>query len=157
MDQFRLANKIHIDTMKDFYAKYLKNKSTDCILYSNDGSQIKIQRELLGQTNFLREILSSTKDQCCKNLEIICPCTKEELTHLVNFLYNGEIHCKNENESFEIFENLKNIFGFTNNLCMEIQNKKSSDRGRYFAKNAWRGNNSVRAKFHHPSRISRNK
>ena len=86
MDQFKLANRNHINAMKDFCAKYLKNKSTDCILYSNDGSEFKIQKELLGQTSFLREILSSTKYQCCDNLEIFFPCTEEELSHLVNFL-----------------------------------------------------------------------
>ena len=49
MDQINIANKDHIPIINKFFVEYLKNKSTDCILYSNDGSEIKIQREILGK------------------------------------------------------------------------------------------------------------
>ena len=102
---------------------YLKNKSTDCILYSEDGSKFKVHKEMFGQTNFLREILSNTKEHCCGIIEVLCPCSKEELSSLVNFLYDGEIHCKEESESLKIIENLQNIFGFQRNLVLKYQNE----------------------------------
>ena len=86
------------ETYLDFY---LKKKSTDCILYSDDGSKFRVHKELFGQTDFLREILSSTKEHCCFTIEVICPCSKVELKHLVNFLYDGEIHCKKESDSLK--------------------------------------------------------
>ena len=91
---------------------YFRAKCPDCYLYSRDGAQFKIHKELFGQTKFLRKILSSTKGHCYGILEIICPCTKKELSYLVDFLYSGEIHCKNEKESLKIVENLEKMFGF---------------------------------------------
>ena len=99
---------------------YLKNKSTDCILYSNDGSKFRVHKEMLGQTDFLREILSSTKEHCFGTVEVLCSCSKEELKHLVNFLYDGEIHCENESDSLKIIENLQKIFGFPKNLDLDL-------------------------------------
>ena len=114
--QFKFIDQIaSIENSLDFY---LKNKSRDCILFSEDGSKFKVHKELFGQTNFLREILSSTKNQCCGTVEIFCPCSKDELSSLVNFLYDGEIHCKEESESLKIIENLQNIFGFPKNLVL---------------------------------------
>ena len=105
---------------------YLKNKSTDCILYSKDGGKFKVHKELFGQTDFLREILSSTKEHCCAPIEVLCPCSKEELRHLVNFLYDGEIHCEEESDSLKIIENLEKIFGFPRNLDINNPNETVS-------------------------------
>ena len=87
------TNKNYWTTIEDCLDIYLKQKSADCILYSQDGNEIKIHKEILIQTGFLRDIVSSVKENCCENLEIICPCTSEELEHIANFLYDGEIHC----------------------------------------------------------------
>ena len=106
----QLTFKDQSTTIEDYLDVYLKNKSPDCILYSQEGSKFRIHKEIFSQTNFLREILSSAKEQCCGTLEILCPCTKTELVHLVNFLYDGEIYCENENDSAEIQENLRKIF-----------------------------------------------
>ena len=114
MSQFTFRDQIV--SFEDYMDTYLKNKSTDCILYSEDGSKFKVHKELFGQTDFLRKILSSTKDHCCGIIEVICPCSKDELRSLVNFLYDGEIHCKKESESLKIIENLQNVFGFQRNL-----------------------------------------
>ena len=75
--QFKFSDQTaSFETYLDFY---LKNKSTDCILYSNDGSKFKVHKELLGQTDFLREILSSPKEHCCGTIEVLIPCSKVEL------------------------------------------------------------------------------
>ena len=85
----RLINNQHSDSIRDFIESYLKNKPPDCVLYSEDGTEFKTHKELLGQTKFTREILKT--GNCCRTIEIICPCSKEELGQLVAFLNNGKI------------------------------------------------------------------
>ena len=119
--QFKFSDQTaSFETYLDFY---LKNKSTDCVLYSKDGGKFKVHKELFGQNDFLREILLSTKEHCCGTIEVICPCSKEELNHLVNFLYDGEIHCKKESDSLKVIENLQKIFGFLDNIDLSYQNE----------------------------------
>ena len=60
-------------------------------MHSKNGSKFKVHKEMFAQTNFLREMLLSAKE-CCGTMEVLCPCSKEELNHLVKFLYNGGIH-----------------------------------------------------------------
>ena len=112
MDIFHFKFKDQSKLIEKYLDIYLKNKSPDCILHSQDGGEFKIHKELFSQTDFLRKILSSAKEHCCVTVEILCPCSTEELAHLVNFLYDGEIHCENENDSKIIQENLEKIFGF---------------------------------------------
>ena len=91
--------------------------------------EIRIHKEILIQTEFLRKIVSSVKESCCRKLEILCPCTQKELEHLVNFLYDGEIHCKNMSDSIKIQENLFRVFGFPKSLYLSQDGEKvqSSD------------------------------
>ena len=100
MSQFTFKDQIA--SFENYMETYLKNKSTDCILYSNDGGKFKVHKELFGQTQFLRKILSSANERCCGTIEVFCPCSKDELNHLVNFLYDGEIHCEEEFDSLNI-------------------------------------------------------
>ena len=74
--------KDQIESFEDYMDTYLKNKSRDCILYSEDGGKFKIHKELFGQTKFLRKILSSANEMCCETINIFCPCSKDELNHL---------------------------------------------------------------------------
>jgi aspartate carbamoyltransferase regulatory subunit len=99
----------------------LKTKPSNCILYSEDGAKFEIHKELLGQTKFMREILNSAKGHCCSTLEIICPCTKRELEKLVYFLYNGEIHCEDVFDSYNVQEDLTKIFGYPEFLNLDGQ------------------------------------
>ena len=102
---------------------YITKKKADCVLYSEDGSEFKIHKELFGQTEFMREILKSAQGQCCSMIEIFCPCKKEDLLHLVNFLYDGEIRFESENDSHIIFDNLSKIFGFPEDIHLRCQEK----------------------------------
>ena len=120
MSQFTFIDQIV--SFEDYMDTYLKNKSTDCILYSDDGSKFKVHKEMFGQTTFLRKILSSANERCCGTLEVFCPCSTDELSHLVKFLYDGEIHCEEEFDSLKILENLNKIFGFSKNLAMKMPN-----------------------------------
>ena len=75
--------------IKDYSDSYLKNKPPDCILYSEDGTAFKTHKELLGQTKFLRKLIIGVN--CCGTVEIICPCSKEELGKMIEFLINGQV------------------------------------------------------------------
>ena len=44
------------------------------------------------------------------------------LSSVVNFLYDGEIHGKEESESLKIIENLQKILGFPRNLDLSYPN-----------------------------------
>jgi len=125
MEVLRLTNPDYIETIDNHLDVYLKNKPPDCILYSDDGGDIKIHKELFGQTNFLREILSSVKEQCCRTFEILCPCTKKELGYLVSFLYDGEMNFENVDEFIRIQENLVKVFGFSEDLILIDPNQES--------------------------------
>ena len=81
----------HFSAIRDYMETYFKNKPEDCILYSEDGTDFKIYKELVSQTVFLRKALSTGNSQCCGTIEIICPFTKKELARLDQFLYHGEI------------------------------------------------------------------
>jgi hypothetical protein len=96
--------------------KHLRSKPPDCCLFSESGSEIKIHRELLGQTAFLRKILNSAKDCCCIPIEIFCPCSDKELGIIVEFLYTGKIVCDDVDVLLKSIDNLKEIFGFPNEL-----------------------------------------
>ena len=111
----------HLSAILDYRETYFKNKPEDCILYAEDGTVFKIHKELLGQTEFLRKVLFTTINHCCDTIEIICPCTKEELEKLVHFLYHGEIQCENVFESFKSQEDLSKIFGFPEDFNVECQ------------------------------------
>ena len=107
----KLVNTRHLSTFEKYFSRHFQRKTPDCFLYSEDGSHFKIHKELLTQTNFLREILSSTKEHYFQEIEIFCPCSKEELQHLVKFLYEGEICCPEQFDSLKIQESLHKIFG----------------------------------------------
>ena len=66
---------------------FLKNKESDCILYSTEGVKFNIHKEILYQTKFLQNILQSAQNTCCRPIEIICPCSETDLNFIVNFLY----------------------------------------------------------------------
>ena len=124
MDPTKYTFEKQVTTIEDYLDKYLKKKPPDCILYSEDGTEFHIHKELLGQTDFLRKIISSAKEKCCEIIEILCPCSREELKHLVEFLCTGEIRCeKKVGPPSKILDNLTKIFGFPENLKIDIKKK----------------------------------
>ena len=123
-DQYTMSKKFkfdHFSAIINYKETFFKNKPEDCILYSEDGSNFKIHKEVLGQTEFLRKVLFTGNSQCCDTIEILCPCTKEELARHVHFLYHGEIQCEDVFESFKSQEDLIKIFGFPEDFNIEFQ------------------------------------
>ena len=108
------------DFIKYFYSK----KQADCILYSNEGSQFEIHKEILCQSKFMCNILSETEWFCCQNLEVLLPCSANELKYLVTFLYEGQINCESETNCQQILENLATIFGFPTETFVEECHKQ---------------------------------
>ena len=101
---------------KDWNWLFFNNKEADCILYSEDGHGFKMHKEILGQTEKMRNILFSFKENCCGIMEILCPCPKDELEQLVKFLYSGIISFNVD--LLKILDNLITIFGFPENLTL---------------------------------------
>ena len=134
MDSIMLSviNVDHVSAMENDMDFYLKMKPRDCVLYSNDGSKFKIHKEVLGQTKFMRDILKSVKENCCSTLEIVCPCGKEDLRELVNFFYDGEIHCNDEFDSIRTLDHLCKIFGFPENLSSACKQINKSETSQFF-------------------------
>ena len=111
-------NKNYLETDPDFSESFLSKKPTDCILYSEDGFTFDINKEILGQSKFLRDILASVRCDC-ETLEIFCPNSKEDLENIIQFLSDGTIYCDTEIDFFKILENLTKIYGFPNKMCEE--------------------------------------
>ena len=105
-----MKNNHHCNSISNYLMPYLRKKNPDVIFYSEDGTEFKTHKELLGQTRFMRELIKSTN--CCDTIVIICPCSKRELGQLIDFVIHGKIQCIDEKELSEILENLQKIFGF---------------------------------------------
>ena len=113
-------NRNHALTFGSSIKNFLRGKPQDCCLYSEDGSQFKIHKEILGQTAFLRKIISdSAKDCCCVTVDIFCPCSDKELGLLVKFLYTGKIVSDDVDDLSKTIDNLQEIFGFPNELSLK--------------------------------------
>ena len=107
------------EDFKDWNWLFFNNKESDCILYSEDGHEFRIHKEILSQTKKMRNILSNSKDGCCGAMQIICPCSKDVLEYMVKFLYTGTIFYKKKMDLSKILDNLTEIFGFPKNLFSE--------------------------------------
>jgi len=110
-----LVNDNYLHTIQNELGSFLEKKEPDCILYA-EGSKFKIHKECFSQTQFMRNILATTQGNCCSIVEIICPCPKNDLENLVNFLYGGEIRSIEEFDTWKIIENLIKIFGFSKDI-----------------------------------------
>lgn len=112
---------------------YLKSKETDCFLYSREGVKFKIHKEILYYTKLMRNILHSTKNYCCKEIEIFCPCSKDELESMVNFLYTGTFSSDKQISVTELNSNLTKILGFPKNVfCVQDQTEIVDDTNTVF-------------------------
>ena len=106
-----LLNKHQNFDILNYLEIFLKGKPPDCIIYSEDGIEFQTYKELFSQTKFMRELLNSAN--CCGVVEIIFPCSKEELGHLMNFINEGKIEYNKKVDFLKIVENLDKILGFS--------------------------------------------
>ena len=122
-----------------FMESYLKKEEPDCILYSQDGKQFNIHKEILYQTQLMKNILLGHHSVCCQNIEIFCPCSNKEIESVLNFLYNGTISLENETDVAELDEILTKIFAFPENLfsfedptAIKVENEEFKMSEEYF-------------------------
>ena len=91
---------------------YYKRIPPDCGLFSADGYEIPLHKELLFQTKLMCQMLKNVDIDCCK-ISIMCPSlTKKDLEKIVDFLYGGKIYCTNMTDATQVFNNLTQLFGF---------------------------------------------
>merc|ERR1712244_120219 len=54
-------------------------------------------------------------------MEVLCPCSEEELSNMVKFLYTGAMIYEKKVDFPDIMENLIKIFGFPENLMIDTK------------------------------------
>ena len=99
----------HFDCIEEF----LQKREPDCFLYSNDGMKFDIHKEIFYHSEWMRNIFIDAKDTCCREMEIFCPCSADELDIITKFLYSGTNSFNNEIEVSNITNILTKIFGFS--------------------------------------------
>ena len=109
----RYTWKTQIYEHHDFIDYFLQNREPDCFLYSNDGMKFDIHKEIFYQSGWMRNIFIDAKDTCCREMEIFCPCSADELDIITKFLYSGTNSFNNETEVSNITNILTKIFGFS--------------------------------------------
>ena len=118
----KLVNESPLFAMdQEFMNLFYNKKPTDCIIYSEDGIPFQIHREILSQTELMQNLLTSAKESCCQNLEIICPCSKSELEYVVKFFYEGQLKCDSSFDLSNILKILTKVFGFPEKFLGEWQ------------------------------------
>ena len=121
-----LKSQSQIFQSHDFVESFLKSEEPDCTLYSEEGMKYNIHKEIFYQTQFMRNVFESSNTICCKEKEIFCPCSENELESIVDFLYDGQIPDQTVNDIANIQDNLIKIFSFPERLL------SVEDRGKYF-------------------------
>ena len=117
-EKVKLVNKDNVDII-NYIVSDIKLQPPDCSLFSEEGFEISIHKEVLYQTKFMREMLKSM-DCCCGKVELFFPTLpKEDLEVMVNFLYSGKIICRNRSDLCKVVVNLTQFLGFPN--CMDLR------------------------------------
>ena len=117
-NQVKLINKETFDIV-DYIKSDIKLRPPDCSLFSEDGFEFPIHKEVLYQTKFLREIVKSM-DCCCCKVELFFPMlAKEDLKVMAKFLYDGKIICKSKSDLCRVVVNLTQFFGFPNYMDLK--------------------------------------
>ena len=109
--------------LTNYMETYFKHKTPDINLFSQDNFEIPVHKEVFYQTQLMCSMLKSANfDNCCSKASVICPLQNEELRMIAQFLYNGELVCKNEEEATKMSKNLSELFGFPPiNLMLKLE------------------------------------
>merc|ERR1712223_353927 len=96
------------------YDSYLSLVPPDCTLYSDDGQEFQVHKELLCQTKIMRTVIANaTQDCCCRKLEFVFDsCEKSDLEDIVQFLYSGQILFSDQMHAAKVLSNLTKYLGF---------------------------------------------
>ena len=144
-NQLKLINHTKIFEHHSFVESYLKIQEPDCILYSMEGTQFNIHKEILYLTRFMMKILQSANETCCKKVEIFCPCSENELETIVNFLYNGVVSYDLKDDVTEFTNKLAETFGFSEDL-FSVENIKKPKPVRIKFEKKYESNHDLKTK-----------
>ena len=122
----RLKNEEEIFEHDSLIQSFLRNKESNCILYSKEGVKFNVHKEILLQSKLMQNLLLNSCSECNTIFEIFCPCSEQDLESILSFLYDGSISFNKEANASNIMRNLTKIFGFPeNNIYVEDYSKLS--------------------------------
>ena len=104
----------------NYMETYFKHTTPNITLISEEKFKINVHKEMFYQTQLMRSMIRSTdSDYCCSKFSVICSIPREELELIVQFLYSGEVFCRNQKEANVLSENLTGLFGFPQ-ICSSL-------------------------------------
>ena len=112
--------------------EYLKSKPPDCSLFSEDGFEFPIHKELLYQTKLMRDMVKNNQLCHCSKIDIIVPdLARKKLEQIVHFLKTGELR-SNKSAISDLLVDLTELFGFPKKIDMVFEFPKAKDKQEAF-------------------------
>ena len=106
-----IFNKDQLELAKSM-DEYLKSKPPDCSLFSEDGFEFPINKELLYQTKLMRDMVKNNQLCHCSKIDIIVPTlARKKLEQIVHFLKTGELR-SDKTAISDLLGDLTELFGF---------------------------------------------
>jgi len=96
---------------------FLTMRPPDCVIYTEDGGEYPIHKEILCQTKLMRIVVDNAiQDGCCtfsNKLEFIFDnIEKADLEDVIQFLYSGQILFSDQAHAAKVLSNLTQYLGF---------------------------------------------
>ena len=108
--------------------EYLKSKPPDCSLFSEDGFEFPIHKELLYQTKLMRDMVKNNQLCHCSKIDIIVPSlARKKLEQIVHFLKTGELR-SNKSAISDLLVDLTELFGFPKKIDIDFEFPKVKKR-----------------------------
>ena len=108
--------------------EYLKSKPPDCSLFSEDGFEFPIHKELLYQTKLMRDMVKNNQLCHCSKIDIIVPAlARKKLEQIVHFLKTGELR-SNKSAISDLLVDLTELFGFPKKIDIDFEFPKVKKR-----------------------------
>ena len=112
--------------------EYLNSKTPDCSLFSEDGFEFHIHKELLYQTKLMRDMVKNNQLCHCSKIDIIVPALqRKKLEKIVHFLETGELR-SDKTAISDLLVDLTELFGFPKKIDMVFEFPKVKDKKEAF-------------------------
>ena len=107
--------------------EYSRSKPPDCSLFSKDGFEFPIHKELLYQTNLMRDMVKNNQLCHCSKIDIIVPAlARKKLEQIVHFLKTGELR-SDKTAISDLLVDLTELFGFPKKIDMVFEFPKPNN------------------------------
>ena len=112
--------------------EHLKSKPPDCSLFSEDGFEFPIHKELLYQTKLMRDMVKNNQLCHCSKIDVIVPSlARKKLEQIVHFLKTGELR-SDKTAISDLLVDLTELFGFPKKIDMVFEFPKAKDKQEAF-------------------------